>query len=400
MLKLTNTLTGRPEDFTPLDGSTVRMYACGPTVYNYIHIGNFRAYVFEDVLRRHLLSKGWGLKHVMNVTDIDDKIIKRSIETGQDIKTYTEPYTRAFFEDSEKLRIQRPEVITPATEYIPEMIDIVNRLLQAGYAYREGDSIYYRISRFPTYGRLSRLDKRELKAGARVDVDEYEKEAPGDFVLWKAPKDEKEPRWVAPFGSGRPGWHLECSAMAMKQLGETLDIHCGGVDNIFPHHENEIAQSEAVTGRPFVRFWVHNEHLLVDGEKMAKSKGNFFTLRDLLERGYDPLAVRYLLVSVRYRKQLNFTLDGLKEAKAALDRIKEVLFRLKTAKLQPGNNAILAGRLAASREQFEAALDDDLNTSGALAAIFVLISDANIALEEGRLGEENRAEIQEWFKVI
>src|SRR5437867_2480019 len=304
MFKLTNTLTGEQEVFEPQDKETARMYTCGPTVYNFVHIGNLRTFVFQDILRRHLSSK-WNIRHVMNITDIDDKIIARSIETGQDIKSYTTVYTTAFFEDCERLRIQKPEIIAPATEHIEEMIDLVNRLLAAGYAYREGDSIYYRISRFPAYGRLSKLDKRELKVGARIDA-----------------------------------------------------------------------------------------------EKMSKSKGNFYALRDLLDKGYDALTIRYLLVSVRYRKQLNFTLEGLKEAQAALDRIKEFLFRLNTAKLRPGNNATVAGRLAASREQFEAALDDDLNTSGALAAIFVLISDANIALEEGRLGEENRAEIQEWFKVI
>src|SRR5215813_4241578 len=324
MLRLTNTLTGKQEDFTPQDNETVRMYTCGPTVYDFVHIGNLRTYVFEDILRRHLSSK-WKVKHVMNITDIDDKIIKRSVESGRDLKSCTAPYTAAFFEDCQKLRIEKPDVITTATEYIPEMIDLVNRLLETGYAYKEGASIYYRISQFPNYGRLSRLDRRELKIGARVDADEYEKEEPRDFVLWKAPKDPSEPRWPAPFGDGRPGWHIECSAMAMKYLGDTLDIHCGGVDNIFPHHENEIAQSESVTGQPFVRFWVHGEHLLVDGEKMAKSKGNFYTLGDLLDKGHDPLTVRYLLVSVRYRKQLNFTFDGLKEAKAALDRIKEFL---------------------------------------------------------------------------
>src|SRR5215510_14371275 len=399
MLRLTNTLTGKQENFKPQDNQTVRMYTCGPTVYDFVHIGNLRTYVFEDILRRHLASK-WTVKHVMNVTDIDDKIIKRSMEAGKDINAYTAPYTAAFFEDCDTLRILKTHVITPATEYIPDMIDLVSRLLELGYAYQEGDSIYYRISRFPNYGRLSKLDRRELKIGARVDADEYEKEEPRDFVLWKAPKDPREPRWPAPFGEGRPGWHIECSAMAMKLLGETLDLHCGGIDLLFPHHENEIAQSEAATGHTFVRFWVHGEHLLVEGEKMSKSKGNFYTLRDLLDKGYDALAVRYLLASVRYRKQLNFTLAGLKEAQAALDRIKEFLFRLNTAKLRPGNNATLAGRLAASREQFEAALDDDLNTSGALAAIFVLIGDANIALEEGRLGDENRAEIQDWLKVI
>ena len=399
MLKLTNTLTGQPEVFEPLDGQTVRMYACGPTVYNFVHIGNLRTYVFEDILRRHLLSK-WKLKHVMNITDIDDKIIHRSIETGQDIKSYTAPYTQAFFEDCARLRIEKPDLITPATDYIPEMIELVNRLLSAGYAYREGDSIYYRISRFSNYGRLSKLDKRDLKIGARIDADEYEKEEPRDFVLWKAPKDPREPRWQAPFGEGRPGWHLECSAMAMTHLGETLDIHCGGVDNIFPHHENEIAQSEAATGRPFVHFWIHGEHLLVDGEKMAKSKGNFFTLRDLLDKGYDPLTIRYLLVSVRYRKQLNFTLEGLKDAQAALARIKEFLFRLNTAKLKPGSDPDVAAQLASARAEFEDSLDDDLNTSGALGAIFVFIKEANTALSEDRLQEDNRAEITEWFKVI
>jgi cysteinyl-tRNA synthetase len=399
MLRLTNTLTGKPEVFEPLDKQTVRMYTCGPTVYNFVHIGNLRTFVWEDILRRHLASK-WKIKHVMNITDIDDKIIKRSLETGQDIKSYTAPYTSGFFEDCRKLRIEKPEIVAPATEHIEEMIDLVSRLLAAGYAYREGDSIYYRISRFPTYGRLSNLDKRELKVGARIDADEYVKEEPRDFVLWKAPKDSREPRWPAPFGEGRPGWHLECSAMAMKYLGQTLDLHCGGVDLLFPHHENEIAQSEAVTGRPFVRFWIHGEHLLVDGEKMAKSRGNFFTLRDLLDEGYDPLTVRYLLVSVRYRKQLNFTFDGLKEARAALDRIKEFLFRLSTATLKPGNNPNLAARLASAREQFEASLDDDLNTSGALGAMFVFIGEANVALAEGHLQEDNRAEITGWFKVI
>jgi len=399
MLKLTNTLTGNQEEFEPQDGQTVRMYTCGPTVYNFAHIGNLRTFVFEDILRRHLSSK-WKIKHVMNITDIDDKIINRSIETGEDIKSYTAKYTAAFFEDSAKLRIQKPEIIAPATDHIDDMIDLVNRLLATGYAYREGDSIYYRISRFPNYGRLSRLDRRELKVGARIDADEYEKEEPRDFVLWKAPKDPREPRWPAPFGEGRPGWHLECSAMAMRYLGETLDLHCGAVDLVFPHHENEIAQSEAVTGHTFVRFWVHGEHLLVDGEKMSKSKGNFYTLRDLLEKGYDPLTIRYLLLSMSYRKQLNFTFEKLKESQAALDRIKEFLFRLRTANLKPGRDPDLAARLVAARQEFEASLDDDLNTSGALGAIFVFIKEANEALETGRLDEQNRAEITDWFKVI
>ncbi|PYS51205.1 MAG: cysteine--tRNA ligase [Acidobacteria bacterium] len=400
MLRLTNTLTGSQEVFTPLDGSTVRMYACGPTVYNYVHIGNLRTYVFEDVLRRHLRSKGWALKHVMNITDIDDKIIKGAIEAGQDLKTYTRPYTEAFFEDSGKLRIEKPDIITPATGYIPEMIELVQRLLDAGYAYQEGDSIYYRISRFPNYGRLSRLDQRELKIGARIDADEYEKEQPSDFVLWKAPKDEKEPHWQAPFGPGRPGWHIECSAMAMKQLGETLDIHCGGVDNIFPHHENEIAQSEAVTGKPFVRFWVHGEFLLVEGEKMSKSKGNFLTLRDLLERQYDPLAIRYLLVSVPYRKQLNFTWDGLLAAQRSLERMKEFLFRLETARREPGSNPQLHDYAAAAVAAFENALDDDLNTAQALGAVFDLIRKSNLALSDGAIKEDDRKRILQFFTSV
>jgi cysteinyl-tRNA synthetase len=399
MLKLTNTLTGRQEVFTPADNETVRMYTCGPTVYNFVHIGNLRTYVFEDILRRHLASK-WKIKHVMNITDIDDKIINRSIETGQDLKSYTKPFTESFFEDCEKLGIQKPELVTPATEYIGEMIALIERLIASGYAYSEGDSIYFRISKFPNYGRLSKLDKRELKVGARIDADEYEKEEPRDFVLWKAPKDSREPRWPAPFGEGRPGWHLECSAMAMKQLGETLDIHCGGVDNIFPHHENEIAQSEAATGRPFVRFWVHGEHLLVEGEKMAKSKGNFFTLRDLLAKGYDPLAIRYLLVSVRYRKQLNFTFDGLKDASASLDRIKDFIFRLRAAKLPPGSNSKTANSISTAGEQFEKAMDDDLNTSAALAALFDLIRECNVALISGELQEDDRAVILKWFETV
>ena len=399
MLKLTNTLTGAVEPFEPADGVTVRMYTCGPTVYDFAHIGNFRTYVFEDVLRRHLKSK-WKLLHVMNITDIDDKIIRNAIEKGIDIREYTAPYTAAFLEDSAQLRIERPDVITPATDYIPQMVELVERLLASGHAYREGNSIYYRISSFPAYGRLSRLDRRELKVGARIDADEYEKEQPNDFVLWKGPKDEKETRWEAPFGTGRPGWHLECSAMAMTHLGETLDIHCGGVDNIFPHHENEIAQSEAVTSKPFAKFWVHGEFLLVENEKMSKSKGNFFTLRDLLEKGYSALAIRYLLLSVQYRKQLNFTMAGLEAAQHSLDRIKEFLFRVRTAKLVAGATREIGDAVAAARTQFEAGLDDDLNTAQALAAVFDLVRVGNIALKDEKLREDDRAAILAWFTEV
>jgi cysteinyl-tRNA synthetase len=400
MFKLTNTLTRTTEAFTPADADTVRMYTCGPTVYDFAHIGNFRTYVFEDVLRRHLRSKPWKLVHVMNITDIDDKIIRRSGELGIDIRTFTAPFVEAFFEDSAKLRIERPDIITPATGYIPEMIQLVERLLASGHAYREGDSIYYRISSFPEYGRLSRLDTRELKVGARIDADEYEKEQPNDFVLWKAPKDDREPRWEAPFGVGRPGWHLECSAMAMKNLGETLDIHCGGVDNIFPHHENEIAQSEAVTLRPFSRFWIHGEHLLVDGQKMSKSKGNYFTLRDLIAKGYDPLAIRSLLLSVQYRKQLNFTLDGIVSEQRRLDRIREFIFRMNSSHLPPGGNPKISEAVSVADERFESGLDDDLNTAEALGALSILIREANTAMAEGTLHAENRREILAWLAVV
>jgi cysteinyl-tRNA synthetase len=399
MLKLTNTLTGALEPFSPADGTTVRMYACGPTVYDFAHIGNFRTFVFEDVLRRHLKSK-WNLKHVMNITDIDDKIIRSATEKGVDIRTYTAPYTAAFFEDSARLRIEKPDVVTIATEYIPEMVQLVERLLASGHAYHEGDSIYFRISSFPTYGRLSRLDRRELKVGARVDADEYDKEQPNDFVLWKAPKDEKETRWEASFGTGRPGWHLECSAMAMKNLGETLDLHCGAVDLIFPHHENEIAQSEGVTSKPFARFWVHAEHLLVENEKMSKSKGNFYTLRDLLEKGFSTQAIRYLLLSVQYRKQLNFSFAGLEEKQRSLDRIKEFLFRLRNATLPAGNTPEICDVVAQARNHFEEGLDDDLNTAQALSAVFDLIRACNIALDKGQVRDDDRTAILNWFSEV
>jgi cysteinyl-tRNA synthetase len=375
------------------------MYTCGPTVHDFAHIGNFRTYVYEDVLRRHLKSK-WKLVHVMNITDIDDKIMRKAAEKGIDIREYTAPYTAAFFEDSAHLRIEKPEVITVATDYISEMIDLVKRLLANGHAYREGNSIYFRISSFPAYGRLSRLDRRELKVGARIDSDEYEKEQPNDFVLWKGPKDDTEPRWEAPFGTGRPGWHLECSAMAMKELGETLDIHCGGVDNIFPHHENEIAQSESVTSKPFARMWVHGEHLLIEGEKMAKSRGNFYTLRDLLDKGFSAQAIRYLLLSVQYRKQLNFTMDGLMQAQHSLDRIRDFVFRLQTAKLPGGTSPELTQAIATARNQFEAGLDDDLNTPQALGAVFNLIRACNIALDRDQLHEDDRASVLAWLAEV
>ncbi len=397
MLRLNNTLNGRQEEFKPLDGETVRMYICGPTVHDFAHIGNFRTYVFGDILRRHLTSKGWKMMEVMNITDVDDRIIEKALAKGVDIKTYTEKFTESFLEDSDSLGIERPEVIARATDHIPEMIQLVEALLDKGHAYREGDSIYFRISSFPEYGKLARIDTQQLMDGARVDADRYDKESPQDFVLWKAPKEENEPRWKAAIGTGRPGWHLECSAMSMKYLGESFDLHCGGVDLIFPHHTNEIAQSRAGTGGGFALFWVHSEFLHVEGEKMAKSTGNFFTLRELVEKGFEPLAIRYLLVSVPYRKQLNFTFDGLHQANQSLGRIKDFLFRLKSTAIPPGRDAEAERSLDEARRQFEAALDDDLNTAQALAAVFDLIRAANTALDEGTLHEEDRTAIEDWF---
>ncbi len=400
MLKLTNTLSGELEEFTPADGKTVRIYVCGPTVYDYAHIGNFRYFVFSDILRRHIKSKGWEILEVMNITDVDDKIIEKALAEDVDLRTYTDKYTDAFFEDSELLGIERPEQIVRATDHIPDMVALVRDLLEKDIAYAEGGSIYFRVSAFPSYGRLSRIDTRELKVGARVDVDEYDKESPQDFVLWKAPKLDKEPRWETDIGTGRPGWHLECSAMSMKYLGASFDMHCGGVDLMFPHHENEIAQSEAATGKPFVRFWVHSEHLKVEGQKMAKSAGTFYLLRDLIDKGFDPLAIRYLLVSVPYRKQLNFTFDGLHQAAQSIDRIKEFLFRLSSAQLAAGEDASTAGVLDDARSRFDAALDDDLNTAVALAAVFDLIRTVNTALEAGTVREQNRARIEAWFDEV
>jgi cysteinyl-tRNA synthetase len=401
MLKLTNTLSRQLEDFVPADGKTVRMYVCGPTVHDYGHIGNFRTFVFSDVLRRHLKSKEWAIRHVMNITDVDDKIILKALAEGVDIRTYTEKYTESFLEDSDALGIERPEVLVRATDHIPEMVDLVKKLIDKGCAYHEGNSVYFRISKFPDYGRLAGLDPKELKLGARVDVDEYDKESPQDFVLWKAPKEEDEPRWDTDIGTGRPGWHLECSAMAMKYLGNNIDIHCGGVDLVFPHHTNEIAQSEAATGEKFVRFWVHSEHLMVEGQKMAKSLGNFYRLRDLLDKGYSATAIRYMFVAAPYGKQFNFTFAGLEQAAQSMERIKEFLFRLRRSPILPVDSSeSLVETFENSRRQFEEGLDDDLNTAVALAAMFDLIRASNIELDQGGLGESIRVEIENWFAEI
>ncbi|HEY6546674.1 MAG TPA: cysteine--tRNA ligase [Vicinamibacteria bacterium] len=381
-LRLHNTLTGRLEEFAPEKPPEVRMYVCGPTVYNRAHLGNFRSFVATDVLRRVLQYKGWRVKEVMNVTDVDDRIIQQALAASQDIATFTPPWTQAFREDMATLRMQTPEVIPRATEHIPEMIALIERLVARGHTYTADGSVYFRISTFPEYGRLARIDVSGMKAGARVDSDKYDKENARDFVLWKAKSDEPAwAQWDAPFGRGRPGWHIECSAMSMKYLGETFDLHCGGVDLVFPHHENEIAQSQCGTGVTFARHWTHVEHLLVENETMSKSKGNFFTIPDLLARGHRPDVIRYLLASAHYRKQLNFTFEGLDHARAALERIHGLVQRLGEADREgPVGEAEVA--CAEARKVFAAALDDDLNTPEALAAVHNLVTRAN-ALQAG-----------------
>jgi len=387
-LRFYNTLTQQLEEFKPLHDNVVRMYTCGPTVYNYAHIGNFRSFVFPDILRRWLRIRGFTLDHVMNITDIEDKIIRDSKAAGKSIDEFTAVYTKAFLEDTATLRLERPERIAPATQHIPEMVQAVQQLSERGHTYVSDGSVYYRISTFPEYGKLSHNDFSEIRAGARVDVDEYDKDDARDFVLWKAAK-EGEPAWDTPIGNGRPGWHIECSAMAMKYLGNTLDIHTGGVDLTFPHHENEIAQAEGITGKQFVRFWLHAEHLSVDSQKMSKSLGNIYTLRDLKERGYSPEALRYLLASVPYRKKLNFTFDGLKAAATSIDRLRNYKLRLETDKFPLGTNPALTERTSASSAAFDAALDDDLNTAEALGTVFEYVRDTNTAMDAGEFRAEN-----------
>jgi cysteinyl-tRNA synthetase len=395
-LRFYNTLTQQAETFSPLHDNVVRMYTCGPTVYNFIHIGNLRTFTFQDILRRWLRAHGYRLDHVMNITDVEDKIIRNAAAAHKSIYDYTAVYTQAFLEDMAKLRLETPERLVKATDHIDEMAEAIEKLDRRGYTYRSDGSIYYRIANFPEYGKLSHNDFSGIRAGARVDMDEYDKADARDFVLWKAQKDG-EPGWETSLGCGRPGWHIECSVMAMKYLGETLDIHTGGVDLMFPHHENEIAQSEALTGKPFSRFWLHAEHLIVEGQKMSKSLGNFFTLRDLLEKGYSPEALRYLLASVPYRKKLNFTFDGLKAAATSIDRVRNYKLRLETAKLPEGSNAQMAERTRAAHQAFEAALDEDLNTAEALAAVFEYIRDTNTAMDAGEFHSLNAVDALEFL---
>ncbi len=387
-LRFYNTLSQQVEEFSPARENTVRMYTCGPTVYSFAHIGNFRTFTFVDILRKALRANGFKLNHVMNITDVDDKIIRNATAEHKELKEYTAIYTQAFLEDCASLRLERPEHLTPATEHIDEMADAIARLTASNHTYESDGSVYFRIATFPGYGKLSHNDFSGNMAGARVDVDEYEKSDARDFALWKAPK-EGETYWDTAIGPGRPGWHIECSVMAIKYLGETLDIHAGGIDLVFPHHENEIAQSESLTGKPFARFWMHAEFLMVEGQKMSKSLGNYFTLRDILEKGYQAEAIRYLLASVPYRKSLNFTFDGLKSAATAIDRLRNFKLRLETDKYPEGSNEQLIARTAAADQSFADSLNDDLNTAEALAAVFEYVRDANSAMDSGEFRAGN-----------
>jgi cysteinyl-tRNA synthetase len=396
-LRFYNTLTQRVEEFHPARDNTVRLYTCGPTVYSYAHIGNFRTFTFVDILRRWLRASGYGLDHVMNITDVDDKIIRNAAAEKKSLQEYTAVYTQAFLEDCATLRLDMAEHLVKATDHIGDMADAIARLTATEHTYTSEGSTYFRIASFPGYGKLSHNDFSGNLAGARVDVDEYEKTDARDFALWKAPK-EGEFSWDTRIGPGRPGWHIECSVMAIKYLGETLDIHAGGVDLIFPHHENEIAQSESLTGKPFARFWLHAEFLMVEGQKMSKSLGNYFTLRDLIGRGYKPEVIRYLLASVPYRKPLNFTFDGLQAAEMAIDRLRNFKLRLDTDQFPEGANAKMTARTEAAAQAFTAGLDDDLNTAEALAAVFEYARDANIAIDAGEFGAGNRAAAERLFE--
>ena len=395
--QLHSTLSRSLEEFEPLVPGTARMYTCGPTVYNFAHIGNFRAYVFEDLLRRWLAFKGFKVTQVMNLTDVDDKTIRDSRAAGLPLRDFTARYKQAFFDDIKTLGIQPAEHYPAATDHIPEMIDLIQRLFDKGIAYQAPDkSVYFSIEKWPSYGKLAHLDRSGMRSGVRISNDEYEKENVADFALWKAWDElDGDVAWDSPWGRGRPGWHIECSAMSMKYLGPSFDLHTGGVDNIFPHHEDEIAQAEAATGKPFSKYWMHCAHLMVEGHKMSKSAGNFFTLRDILSRGYTGREVRYLLLSTHYRAALNFTFAGLDAARVALRRIDELAARLREAagSVPPPQGGGLPSWASANDEKFVAAMDSDLNVSAALAALFDTVRDANSALDRAELDAPSAASL-------
>src|SRR5437660_2634676 len=394
-LQIFNTLSGRVEELKTLEDKRIRMYSCGPTVYDYGHIGNFRTFVFVDLFRRFLRHSGYQLNHVMNITDVDDKIIRNSSAKGVGVREYAAKYEQAFFEDMEILSLEKPEEIAQATEHIPEIASLIARLQKKDFAYKTEDgSYYFRIAKFPQYGKLSKKDMTAISDGARVDLDEYEKDNVRDLARWKAPKPG-EAKWETEIGAGRPGWHIECSAMAMEYLGETLDVHLGGEDLIFPHHENEIAQSEAATGKTFARYWMHVRFLLVEGQKMSKSLGNFYTPRDLILKGHKPSSIRYLLSSVPYQKQLNFTFDGLKQAANSVERLRNFKARLDAGRFPAGSNPEMETLAKSTREKMRAALEDAMNTAQALAAVFDMVREANAAGDNGKLLRDDIPALQE-----
>ncbi len=399
-LKLHNTLSGTKELFEPIEVGRVGMYTCGPTVWHFAHIGNLRAFMFYDLLRRHLQASGYRITHVMNLTDIDDRILDQAMHAGTTIAEYVKPYVEAFFEDMSAMRAQPVEHYPRATEHIPEMIAMISTLLERGFAYAADGDVYFRIESFPRYGALSHLDRSGLRAGARVATDKYDKESVSDFALWKKaqPGDETlGAAWDAPFGRGRPGWHIECSAMSKRYLGETLDIHCGGVDLMFPHHENEIAQSEAANGKPLARVWLHSEHLAeATGEKMSKSAGGFITLRDLIAAGHDPLAVRFFLIAnAHYRQRIRLTTEALHASAEQVRRLRDFAERVRTpareAAAEAPDDHALIGRVHQVRAAYRAALDDDLNLPQGIGVVFELIREANAALDDMKVGAGGRA---------
>jgi cysteinyl-tRNA synthetase len=395
-LKLHNTLTGTKDVFAPLQAGRVGMYTCGPTVWNFAHVGNLRAFLFYDLLRRHLQVSGFRVEHVMNLTDIDDRILDQAMHAGTTIGDYVKPYVAAFFEDMAALRAQPAQQYPRATEHIPEMVAMIANLLEQDYAYVADGDVYFRIASFPSYGALSRLDRGGLKAGMRVQTDKYDKESVSDFALWKHahPEDEKlGAAWDAPFGLGRPGWHIECSAMSKRYLGDTLDIHAGGVDLMFPHHENEIAQSEAANHKPFARVWLHSEHLTdATGEKMSKSAGGFTTLRDLVAAGHDPLAVRFFLIAnAHYRSRIRLSSEALHSAAEQVRRLREFAERVRRSSPGDDDDPELLRRIDEVRAGYRAALDDDLNLAQGVGLVFELVREANAALDAGRVGGPSHA---------
>lgn len=380
-LRLYNTLNNKIEDFKEIKKGKVGLYTCGPTVYDFAHIGNFRSYVFEDLFKRYLIYLGYNVKHIMNITDIDDKTIKKSNELGVNINEITQKYLKAFFKDIKTLNILKADIYPKATEHIKEMVELVEKLENNGYAYKKENSVYFNIEKFKSYGKLANVLKENLQTGVSVDSDEYDKENVQDFVLWKG-KKEGEPYWETKYGEGRPGWHIECSAMSMKYLGNHFDIHMGGVDNIFPHHENEIAQAECATGEKFVNFWIHCQHLIVNNQKMSKSLGNYYTLEDLIQKGYKPMAIRYLLLSTHYRKTLNFTFEGLERAIRSLNRINDFIFSLKGLKSNKGESEDISNIINQNEIKFRENMNNDLNVSGALGVFFDFTHQINLKLKE------------------